>query len=395
MHQQPSDLKEGYDDDAPTTDTFANAQNLLPMAAVICILISFLAWTLYRHLKQQKEWQQASELQLKQISQRNNIQPQQVVEERQTKFTSTQTNIVTLKSTHTSAIITSTCKETQDSVLDKQKVHKIREKQQKHHNTKLKLAKQLKRQAEKEKKRMLYDSLQHQVADEAQARRKKLISEEQARLLDNNNTSSIQQSSLWEPPQPRNELQEMERRELLHMQNVEYEESLRQDQERSLQAEIEADKCLKRTRAIQHALHRLENAGVYTTDLPIVKQKETAAAAETNDDDHDDKIQVRLALPSGKRVHAIFSKHHSIGLVYDLALLILNYNQQDEDLSTLADTADGLSEQHRNHDEWKELFDGFTIKTSYPPNTFVELDLTLEQVGFVHSVMLMVILESP
>ncbi len=387
MHQQPSDLKEGYDDGAPTT--FASVKNLLTMATVICILISLLAWILYRHLKQQSEWQQASELQLKQISQRNNIQPEQVVEESQTKFTATQTNSVKLKSTQTSAISTSTCKETPYPVLDKEKVREIRAQQQKHHETKTKLAKQLKRQAEKEKKRMLYDSLQHQVADEAYTRRKKLISEEQATLLDNN-TSTSQQSSLWEP-QPRNELEEIERRELLHMQNVEYEESLREDQQRSLQAEIEADKCLKRARAIQHAMHRLENAGVHTTDLPIVQQKETAT--EANDDD--DKIQVRLALPSGKRVHAIYSKHHSVGLIYDLALLILNYNQQDDELSTLADVTDGLSEQHRNRDEWKELFDIFTIKTTYPPNTFDELDLTLEQVGFVHSVMLMVILESP
>ena len=175
------------------------------------------------------------------------------------------------------------------------------------------------------------------------------------------------------------------------MQNVEYEESLRQDQERSLQAQIEADKCLKRARAIQHAMHRLENAGVHTTDLPIVQQKETATEAN----DGDDKIQVRLALPSGKRVHAIYSKHHSVGLIYDLALLTLYYNQQDNELSTLADVADGLSEEHRNRDEWNDLFDIFTIKTSYPPKTFDELALTLEQVGFVHSVMLMVIQESP
>jgi predicted metal-binding transcription factor (methanogenesis marker protein 9) len=389
MFQQPSDLKEGYADGAPTT-TFANAQNLLlPMAAFICILISFLVWILYRHLKQQSEWQQASELQLKQISQRNNIQPEQVVEERKTKFTDTQTNVVPLKSTHTSATIINSCKGTSDPVLDNEQVQRIREQQQKHHETKTKLAKQLKRQAEKEKKRMLYDSLQHQVADEAHARRKKLISEEQARLLDNN-TSNPQQSSLWEP-QPRNELEEMERRELLYMQNVEYEESLRRDQERSMRAEIEADKRLKRARAIQLAMHRLENAGVNTTDLPIVQQKDTTA--ETNNDD--DNIQVRLALPTGKRVHAIYSKHHSVGLIHDLVLLILNYNQQDEDVSTLVDAAGSLSEEHKNRDEWKELFDIFTIKTTYPPKTFDELDLTLEQVGFVHNVMLMVILESP
>jgi hypothetical protein len=42
-----------------------------------------------------------------------------------------------------------------------------------------------------------------------------------------------------------------------------------------------------------------------------VQQKETAA--ERKDDD--DKIQVRLALPSGKRIHAIYSKHHSVGLI--------------------------------------------------------------------------------
>jgi hypothetical protein len=298
------------------------------MAAFICILISFLVWILYRHLKQQSEWQQASELQLKQISQRNNIQPEQVGEERQTKFTDTRTNVVTLKSTHTSATIINSCKGTSDPVLDNEQVQRIREQQQKHHETKTKLAKQLKRQAEKEKKRMLYDSLQHQVADKAYARRKKLISEEQATLLDN--TPNPQHSSLWEP-QPINELEEMERRELLYMQNIEYEESLRQDQQRSLQAKIEADKCLKRARAMQYAIHRLENAGVHTTDLPILQQKETAA--ERKDDD--DKIQVRLALPSGKRIHAIYSKHHSVGLIYDLALLILNCNLlQDDELST-------------------------------------------------------------
>jgi len=115
---------------------------------------------------------------------------------------------------------------------------------------------------------------------------------------------------------------------------------------------------------------------------------------------NEDKIQVRLMLPSGKRIQATYSKNHSIGLVYDLALVILNYNQQevqdnyvDADVSTTEEERCNQSER-RNHAEWKELFDPFTINTTFPPQSFEEMDLTLEQCGLQQSVMFMIVVES-
>jgi len=77
-------------------------------------------------------------------------------------------------------------------------------------------------------------------------------------------------------------------------------------------------------------------------------------------------------------------------LIYDFALVILNY--QDKHISTQEEIR--CQSERRAHAEWKELFDAFTIKTTFPPQTFEEMDLTLEQCGLQQSVMLMVTVES-
>eukprot|EP00984_Skeletonema_dohrnii_P009904 scaffold3813_cov71-Skeletonema_dohrnii-CCMP3373.AAC.1 len=294
----------------------------------------------------------------------SNLQPKEE-EKRTIKAAATQTNAA-------SKNITDTCKG-----IDNDRVRSIRAQQQKQHEIKAKLAKQQKRLAEKEKKKLIHESLQHEAADQAYERRRQVIREEQSMLQ-----AATQEIAIS------NEAEETERRELLRMQNLEYEESLRLDQRRLLQATIETERCRRRATALQDAIHRLEGAGIYTADLPIIKQN-TITAVEINDED---KIQVRLMLPSGKRVQVTYSKYHSIGLIYDFALVILNYNLIKH-ISTQEVTRSTQSERKAD-DEWKELFDAFTIKTTFPPQTFEEMDLTLEQCGLQQSVMLMVTVES-
>mmetsp|Transcript_25176 Transcript_25176/g.42770 ORF Transcript_25176/g.42770 Transcript_25176/m.42770 type:complete len:409 (-) Transcript_25176:1106-2332(-) len=361
---------DGYDDETIQMQLSANSQDLLLVASITLICFSLVAWFLFRHLKQQKEWQQASNLQLKQISLRNNMQSnlQPKEEEKRTiKAAATETNAASKNSTDT-------CKG-----IDNDRVRSIRAQQQKQHEIKAKLAKQQKRLAEKEKKKLIHESLQHEAADQAYERRRQVIREEQSMLQAATHEISIS-----------NEAEETERRELLRMQNLEYEESLRLDQERFLQATIETERCRRRATALQDAIHRLERAGIYTSDLPIIEQN-TITAVEINDED---KIQVRLMLPSGKRVQVTYSKYHSIGLIYDFALVILNYNQQDQDKHISTQEVTRSHSERRAHAELKELFDPFTIKTTFPPQTFEEMDLTLEQCGLQQSVMLMVTVES-
>jgi hypothetical protein len=360
----------------------ATTHDLLPVASLTLLFFSLVAWVFFRHIKHQKEWQQASNLQLKRISQRNKNMIMQPKEEAKSEIRAAAKQIDTTSSSSSSS--SSACKEMQ--CLDKESVRSIREQQQKQHEIKAKLAKQHKQHAEKEKKRLLYESLQHDVADEAYERRRKVISEEQEQ--------SILQANLQQPSEAQtqtNELEETERRELLRVQNLEYEESLRRDQERLMQATIEAERCRKRARTIQDCIHRLERAGIYTAGLPIMEHKNNTTKVEVSDDD---KIQVRLMFPSGKRVQATYSKRHSIGLIYDLCLVILNYNQRDLEQIEISTPEEVATDEQREHAEWKELFDPFTIKTTFPPQTFDEMNLTLEQCGLQQSVMLMVIVET-
>eukprot|EP00985_Skeletonema_marinoi_P006302 scaffold2726_cov162-Skeletonema_marinoi.AAC.4 len=363
---------DGYDDETIQMQLSANSQDLLLVASLTLICFSLVAWFLFRHLKQQKEWQQASNLQLKQISLRNNMQSnlQPKEEEKRTiKAAATETNAASKNSTDT-------CKGIE---IDNDRVRSIRAQQQNQHEIKAKLAKQQKRLAEKEKKKLIHESLQHEAADQAYERRRQVIREEQSMLQ-----AATQEISIS------NEAEETERRELLRMQNLEYEESLRLDQERLLQATIETERCRRRATALQDAIHRLERAGIYTSDLPIIEQN-TITAVEINDED---KIQVRLMLPSGKRVQVTYSKNHSIGLIYDFALVILNYNQQDQDKHISTQEVTRSQSKRRAYAELKELFDPFTIKTTFPPQTFEQMDLTLKQCGLQQSVMLMVTVES-
>eukprot|EP00986_Skeletonema_menzelii_P010951 scaffold5472_cov146-Skeletonema_menzelii.AAC.26 len=327
-----SRMEQGGHDETIQLQLSAKSQDLLLVTSLTTFCLSLVAWLFFRHIKHQKEWQQASHLQLKQITQRNiqsNLQPKE--EEEHTTKTGTAPTNTTSKS--------STCKE-----MGKDR---------------------------------------HDEADQAYERRTKLIREEQSLLQAGNQELLI----------PNNEAEETERRELLRVQNLEYEESLRRDQERLIQANIEREKSQMKARTLQDAIHRLECAGIYTTDIPII-ERNTKTAVVIRDED---KVQVRLMLPSGKRVQATYSKCHSIGLLYDLALLILNYNQHDQ--VKYAD--DSTTEKERyNHSkpsaraEWKELFDPFTIQTSFPPQKIEEMDLTLEDCGLQKSVMLMIAVDS-
>ena len=366
-----SRMEQGGHDETIQLQLSAKSQDLLLVTSLTTFCLSLVAWLFFKHIKHQMEWQQASHLQLKQITQRNiqsNLQPKE--EEEHTTKTGTAPTNTTSKS--------STCKE-----MGKDRVQSIRAQQQRQNEIIANLAKQQKQLAKKEKKRLIYESLQHDEADQAYERRTKLIREEQSLLQAGNQELLI----------PNNEAEETERRELLRVQNLEYEESLRRDQERLIQANIEREKSQMKARTLQDAIHRLECAGIYTTDIPII-ERNTKTAVVIRDED---KVQVRLMLPSGKRVQATYSKCHSIGLLYDLALLILNYNQHDQ--VKYAD--DSTTEKERyNHSkpsaraEWKELFDPFTIQTTFPPQKFEEMDLTLEDCGLQKSVMLMIAVDS-
>ena len=105
---------------------------------------------------------------------------------------------------------------------------------------------------------------------------------------------------------------------ILQEQNLEYEESLQRDHSNVRQLTLVNEMRLRRENAIEEANRRLVNAGVQTN--AIIQSQDMSKATKGCKSE----VKVRLLLPYGQRTEGIFAANHTIGLVYDLALTILD-----------------------------------------------------------------------
>lgn len=261
------------------------------------------------------------------------------------------------------------------------------------------------REKQREKKKSIIDN---KSADEAYERRMKVIAEERQQLLisrGGGGRGSHRQ-------QPRQQQQEMERTALVQAQNLEYQQALQRDRERAQRLALENEVKLKRVKAIEAAKQRLGAAPVQSSDIGIPNQSNGGMICDRNDE-----IKVRLLLPSGCRVEGTFSSQQCMGLVYDLALLVLNKEQslwkkqeqeqeedycsdeEEDDDSIDGDNGNSASSDLEGNDyndiqkEWGEIFYPFSIVSRFPQQTYDELDTTLKDCGLSKSAMLMVVVE--
>ena len=401
-------------------------------ALALLVLICSIAWHYYKERKERKKWEQSSRQQLEKIRSLSSLgQSNHEIQSSQNANVSIEADVsmvavsvpndgaVAIAEEHVqtdnmtihldASSDNSTTNELKEQSSDN--LSRIREQQQREHEIMTRATQQQRRQERKSKQKKLHTSLQHDVADEAyQRRRHIMLEEERAQVQSTTLTQAPQQQSLYE------ELQEMERNALLQQQNNEYQESLQRDQERARLIAIKKDTLRRRRKAIHDAKYRLIRSGVQLCDLLDVDEVHhlnTRAAQEQGEEVSDKidsrKIQVRLLLPSGQRVQETFAEHHVIGLVYDAVLVALDRDDllwKDEDDSIerqLSQTCPNDSEDEvdtpltdsLDYDdiltEWKELFNSFSIVSSFPKRTFGDLGVTLMQAGLSQRAMLMVV----
>lgn len=269
------------------------------------------------------------------------------------------------------------------------------------------------RQQQKKKRQAIHSSFDHDAADEAYERRRNLIIAEEKALLQQKQHQAQQQSQLQlqqeqdrAQQQALRELEEMERMAILQQQDVEYQEALIRDQERAQKQTLENEIKSRREVAIEQAKQRLVAAGVQNNSG--ITHDESAKGAIGNED----TIKVRLLLPSGRRVEGTFSAHHVMGLVYDLALLILDsehllWNQEyiSQDIQQKHGVEDSRHETigsagvdscgyNDARTGWKQIFYSFSLVITFPPQSFDNLNMALGECGIGSSAMLMVVVES-
>ena len=403
-------------------------QQYLPLLALVLLTVS-LTWRYCKHTKQQKEWQQSSCRSLEQIRQRNNnSQPSPTPATDDKVETNVQQDNFPTTERKAAAIHTSTFSQTNDATnqingddtnptenetsfittTHSNHLSNIRAKQQEQLERNAKSAQKQRRVQQKRKKKTLHSSLDHAAADEAYRRRMNIMAEEATMILSNRNQR--QQQNQGEEQQPLNELEEMERMALLQQQNLDYQESLQRDQMRARQLAFENEIRGRRERALEEAKQRLASAGVQSD---ILSQSDGGSRGVGDES----KIRVRLLFPTGQRVEGAFAKHHAMGLVYDLALVVLDRDgslwSQDEDGGSLDaqmgdidttddddETSDDSATSDDNADykdileEWKQIFFSFSIASTFPQRTFGNLCDTLEDCGLSQSALLMVVVDS-
>jgi len=125
-------------------------------------------------------------------------------------------------------------------------------------------------------------------------------------------------------------------------------------------------------------------------------------------------VRVRLLLPSGRKVDGEFASTQELGLVYDLALLVLDkenllYSDEDGEGGINDDTSDtddddqndGLLSSYGEQDytviqqSWQDVFFPFTIVSQYPQRSYNNfLNATLINCGLNKAASLMVVVET-
>eukprot|EP00956_Cyclotella_meneghiniana_P001570 scaffold1770_cov64-Cyclotella_meneghiniana.AAC.2 len=290
----------------------------------------------------------------------------------------------------------------------------VRAHQQEQHEMKIASAKQRRQQEQKLRRKHLVDSLQHDVADEAHQRRQKVITQEQEAIVQSSdaNVEITHQQTLLE------ELQEMERTALLQQQNLEYNEALQRDQERAKLKALEENQLKMRRRAVYDAKCRLLRSGVQLSGVldDLLQEVSNKLSSESSIDVEEKRqsinhcVQVRLVLPSGRKFQAIFSNEHTIGLLHDFALVLLEREQllrsqdmpenyaiaqeidqsEDENANVCPDDADYVAVKA----EWSNLFNRFSLVTTFPQATHDDMNLTLHQSGLIQNATLLVVVDS-
>ena len=273
----------------------------------------------------------------------------------------------------------------------------IRENQQNRFNTSTKLSR--KKKTKKKQTLKKYLDMNHKAADEALERRQRVIAAEQK--LVQPRRRFVQQQ------QQRNDFEEAERVALVQQQNADYEEALQLDQARSQQLSLKKEIRLKRKRYRQDAEQRLTIAGVQSHDIILTNnQNNNIATGESS-------VRVRLLLPSGRKVDGVFAATQELGLVYDLALLVLdkeNLLSNDEDgegdtvnddtTDTDDDQDEGLLPSSGEKDytviqqSWQDVFFPFSLVSTYPQRSYKNLDTTLKNCGLNKAASLMVVVET-
>ena len=406
---------------------------------VLCVsfLLGYLMWHFCKYKTEHKEWQQSSKSHLEEIRQRNSqssspdtnsdsttIDNKQRVDKTNEHHASEEVVTDTGVDSKLGGDISSSDKDS-DGALNSgasvvettandsskgsealpvsastpaEHISKIRARQQEQLERNTKSAQRHHNLQQTKKKQTLHKSLGHDAADKAHQRRINAMEEEQAHL------QSRREEQLRQEEEQRqlHELEEMERIALLQQQDLDYRDSLLHDQERSQQLALEKDVMLKRQQAIEMAKQRLTIAGVESSAISQRVEAHSSGGGSRNN------VKVRLLFPSGRRVEATFAADHDVGVVYDLALVVLDRDDMlwgqengncDDSASDEEDTMmdSGISDAtdyNIIHEEWKPLFFSFSLSSTYPQRTYDTLSLTLEECGLRQSAMLMVVVES-
>ncbi|KAL3795623.1 hypothetical protein ACHAW5_002819 [Stephanodiscus triporus] len=387
----------------------------IPIALAVLFLVVYIVRRYYQHKRQQIEWRRSSTDQLEMI--RKRIHGEEHVQKNVTGDTeemrvdvgasgakgksSSQQGISSDKDAH--------ARDDSDQQMDESNNHpnldasnshpesdhisEIRAKQQENLDTRIKSNHLHLLREKNEKKLMFYSSLDHLAADDAYQRRMNVIAEEQKLLRSH---ADIEQEQ-----QPFNDLEEMERIALVQQQDAEYQESFQIDRDRSTQLALIGEIALRRENALGEAKERLAVAGVQSG---VATQNKRVAGGNGDTSE----VKLRLLLPSGEKIDGTFDAHHAVGLVYDLALLMLDRNNglwskesgRDNGIRDV-DAADGdiyadSSDENIYYNiqrEWKKLFYSFSIVSSFPQRTFDDLSLTLDDCGLSKGVTLMVLVD--
>ena len=395
----------------------------IPLALAVLFLAVNLVRRYYQHKRQQIEWRRSSTDQLDMLRKRIHVKEDVHTNGTRDKEESrVDDGASEAKVKSNSQSVNGACEHTNDSTpcakkknysdqeIDESSNHathdasnsqpasdhlsEIRAKQQEHLVSRIKSIQRHLHREKNERKLMLHSSLDNLAADDAYQRRMNVIAEEQ-KLLRSRAEQEREQ-------QPFNDLDELERIALLQQQNIEYQESLQIDQDRSRQLALIGEISLRREKALEEARERLEAAGVQSG--PATQNKRvTGGKGDTS------VTKVRLQLPSGQRIDGTFDVQHVVGLVYDLALVTLESNHglwsqesgQGNGIRDL-DSADrdisdsNSSEKHiycSIQKEWKNLFYSFSITSTFPQRTFDDLSITLDACGLSKCVALMVVVD--
>ena len=389
----------------------------IPIALAVLFLVVYIARRYYQHKRQQIEWQRSSTDQLEIL--RKRIHGEEHVQKNVTRDTEelrvdVGASVAKGKSSSLQGISSDKDAHTyddSDQQMDESNNHpnrdassnshpesdhlsEIRAKQQEHLDTRIKSNHLHLLREKNEKKLMLYSSLDHLAADDAYQRRMNAIAGEQKLLRSH---ADIEQEQ-----QPFNDLEEMERIALLHQQDAEYQESFQIDRDRSRQLALIGEIAVRRENALGEAKERLAVAGVQS-GVATQHKRVTGGNGDTSD------VKLRLLLPSGEKIDGTFAAHHAVGLVYDLALLMLDTNNglwsnesgRDNGIRDV-DAADGdiwytdSSDENIYYSiqrEWKKLFYSFSIVSSFPQRTFDDLSISLDGCGLSKGVTLMVLVD--